>query len=325
MTKILSWVFGCLLLISLFFGGKTLYDKWQIKHLNNELNQQLMQANLELGKAYSEFGNAQNKIKELDEELKNTIKKNKELLTMYGELELEYNVIVNQKPEVIYVDGPTIVVPADLDLEPGLLYEAIEGNKIVELKKLSSEHSDFRLSIACMFEPYPNIHRDIPAKISYDLHMRFQGQLVQSIAPSGAVNHYFNLYEINDKGERVAKMTLDKFEVVVQKPKDKSFSWWNPKLDLGFFLGGTTSLKFASGATIGMSIMSYGLTKNDLDFRFIRFGIDLSYEAIGLSFSPVAYNVGNFIPIISNLWIGPYLGTTLNMGSSLGLQLTVGL
>jgi len=43
-TKVLSWVFGVLLVAALVFGGQTLYSKWQLREANDSLNQQLMSA-----------------------------------------------------------------------------------------------------------------------------------------------------------------------------------------------------------------------------------------------------------------------------------------
>jgi hypothetical protein len=327
MTKLLLYIFGGLLTVSIIFGAHTFYSKWQLNKANNTLNEQLMQANLDIGKAHTQFGNAQNKIKELDKDLQVALKKNGELISAYGKLKAEYKASgkENVNPEIVYVEGPAIEVPVELNLKRGKLYQAITNKTLVELDQFSAEYNDNRISILCLVKPTINMNRRIPMGIGYDFHLRLEGQFIQSYTKSGAVNHYFNLWEVDEKGKKLGKFSVKEFEVTVQKPDEKSFFWWSPKLDAGAFVGSSFDLRLTSGASVGFSTSGYGYTKNDLSWRFVRLGVDFSDNKVGLSLSPALYNLGNVLPLISNLFLGPYVSFNNQQAGSVGLNLSVGL
>lgn len=327
MTKLLVYIFGGLLAVSIIFGVHTFYSKWQLNKTNDALNEQLMKANLTIGKAHTQFGDAQNKIKELDKDLQVALKKNGELVTAYGELEAEYKASGkgNVSPEIVYVEGPAIEVPIELNLKRGMLYQAITNKTLVELDQFYAEFSDNKVDITCLVNPIINNNRRIPMGIGYDLHLKLTGQFVSTYTKSGAVNHYLNLWEVDKKGKKLGKFNVKSFEVVVQKPKGKSFFWWSPKLDAGAFIGSSFDLKLTSGASVGFSTSGYGYTKNDLSWRFVRLGVDFSDNKVGLSFSPAAYNLGEILPLVSNLFLGSYISFNSQQIGGAGLNLSVGL
>ena len=327
MTKLLVYIFGGLLAASVVFGAHSFYSKWQLNKANGALNEQLMEANLKIGKAHTKFGDAQNKIKELDKDLQVALKKNNELISAYGKLKAEYKAFgkSNINPEIIYVEGPAIEVPIELNLKRGMLYQAITQKTLVELDQFTAEYNDNRLSILCLVKPTINRDRKIPMGIGYNLHIRLEGQFIQSYTKSGAINHYLNLWEVDEKGERLGKFEVKSFEVIVQKPENKSFFLWSPRLDAGAFIGSSFDLKLTSGASIGFSTSGYGYTKNDLSWRFLRLGVDFSDSKVGLSLSPALYNVGNVLPLVSNLFLGPYVSFNSQQIGGAGLNLSVGL
>lgn len=90
----------------------------------------------------------------------------------------------------------------------------------------------------------------------------------------------------------------ERFEI-----SDKSMSWWNPRISIG-------SMVYSRIApALDISLMSYGRTEVDMDWRFLSFGVgyhksrDISF--INATFTPVSWNVGKCLPIIDNLFIGP--------------------
>lgn len=58
---------------------------------------------------------------------------------------------------------------------------------------------------------------------------------------------------------------------------------------------------------IDVSFASYGKTERDIDWRFLTIGIGGSKDSIYGYFKPIEYNTGNFIPLIENLYIGPFI------------------
>jgi hypothetical protein len=322
MTKILSYIFGGLLLVALIFGGQTLYSKWQLQDVNNELNKQLMEANLEIGKGKTRFGNAQERISELDSSLRTEITRNNELLVAYGELEAKYEAVSGGT-------GTGTITPVDSvelggALVPGQWYVATTKDTLVSIDKIDINYSDFRLDISSTARPGKTWENYL-TKTQYNLHMNLFGQIVQSVTKSGATNHYINLWELNNRDERVGKLELDRFEIVVQKPEQKEFFLWAPHVDLGAFFGTDIPFSFFGGASIGFTSSGYGLTKNDLSWKFFRLGADITEETVGVSFSPAQYRISDLLPLVSNLYIGPYVSMFTNGNKSLGLILTVGL
>jgi hypothetical protein len=108
---------------------------------------------------------------------------------------------------------------------------------------------------------------------------------------------------------------------------NKEFHWWNPKLDLSLdnsFVFDVDDNFYRFGGSIGISIMSYGRTTHDNDWRFIRLGVGMnSKENPYVTVEPIRYNLGRFIPLISDLWVGcgPLFdggwGVNLSIGTTL--------
>ena len=95
-------IIGVLTLGLVLCGGlvvKMKLDKLHAEEVSSELNKKLMEANLEIGRAESEFGDASQHIKHLEKHLKKEIKERNALLTRYGELKARYDVEVSRKIE----------------------------------------------------------------------------------------------------------------------------------------------------------------------------------------------------------------------------------
>jgi hypothetical protein len=118
------------------------------------------------------------------------------------------------------------------------------------------------------------------------------------------------------------KITSSKFAQTADSPKQ--FYWWAPHLDLtldnGFILGVGDKDFYRFGGSLGLSVMGYGRSKNDLEWKFIHLGVGLnSKEHPYLTFDPVRYNIGKFIPLISDLWIGA--GVIYDGGWGVGISI----
>lgn len=81
----------------------------------------------------------------------------------------------------------------------------------------------------------------------------------------------------------------------------KRFHLWAPVLNGGFNLG--TDLK----PSLGVSLMGYGYSVRDLDWKFLQLGADYSKEnGEGLNFTPVLYRP--FPSVLRNTYIGAGIG-----------------
>jgi hypothetical protein len=333
MTKYIPWILGIFLVVTLIFGGKTLYDKYNLDNLTDQLNEQLMESNLSLGKARTEFGSAQNRISELEDDLRGAIEAKDEVLTRYGELEAAY-AATGGSTGTGTVELPDVVIEQGEEYEPGMLYVGITEKELGILPEgLTASYQDYRVKIDA--HVWPKLERAIPLgednlvgynhSIDYKLDLKLKAQLVETIAKTGAINYYVNIFELDDKGKVVGKFDITKFEMTVDDQTSASFYWFCPKIDVGLFGGLSRDISFAGGGTFGLSIMGYGLTKNDLSFKVLRLGLDFYGEDLGVSVSPVMWNAGSVLPLVSNIWLSPYVGFDLSGLKSGGIQLTVGL
>lgn len=294
----------------------------KINDLNTQLNEQLMAAKLEIGKAHTQFGEAQKKIALLDKQLKDEIKAHGELIKQYGELLAQYNASGGGNSTApTPIDTPT---DGTVAFVPGKIYVA-QTDKILQpfAPPVSFEFKDHRLSITStlLTKPFQNYSYYLTSDIRYDLHLKIMAQVVQTITESGAVNNYANIFEVDDKGNKIGKFELSSFEVIVEYPTKARFHLFNPKLDIGSVIGfnGVPLI----GASIGFSIGSYGITRNDLSWRFLRLGAIFHSEGTGFDLEPFTWNAAGSIPIIQNLWIGPNINYDLN-ARRFGLGISVG-
>ena len=117
----------------------------------------------------------------------------------------------------------------------------------------------------------------------------------------------------------------------IQVPLKNKMFWFNPILDLNFFVGGRV-YKFANGpgnpkdifsvgADVGISLSSYGETEADSLFRFLRIGVgyDAERRAAHFSLAPFLYNIGKPLPLLTNLYLAPQVGIDSSGGITVGL------
>jgi hypothetical protein len=106
---------------------------------------------------------------------------------------------------------------------------------------------------------------------------------------------------------------------VLQVPEAAKFDAWDPGiyLSIGLGVGVWSEIEFSAVLSLGFSIMSYG------DWRFIGLtaGLDASNMTFMASFFPFAYNIGEPIPLLSDLWIFPYIGIDHTSEISIGIGL----
>jgi hypothetical protein len=119
------------------------------------------------------------------------------------------------------------------------------------------------------------------------------------------------------------KITSSKFVQTLDNTKE--FYWWAPHLDLSidsnFLLDAGDTDFYRFGGSLGFNVMAYGRTKNDNDWRFLRLGVGItSREQPYLSIEPARYNLGRFLPVINDLWLG--VGAMYN--GNWGLTLSIG-
>lgn len=172
-------------------------------------------------------------------------------------------------------------------------------------------------------EPFTNQYDAIDVKVDTAI-----GQQPDSENQEGAFIFYHTVSLLNKSRPDLAgkefklRVTSSEFKQLIEKTTQ--FYWWAPHLDLGVdnsFMFGSGSL-YDPGASLGLTIMGYGHTKNDLEWKFIRIGAGLNLsKEFYLTLQPVTYNIGQFIPLLSDLWIG--LGAVWDLGNAWGISLSI--
>jgi hypothetical protein len=327
-------IIGLLTISLLLCGGfiiKMHLDSLQTEEVTSDLNKKLMEANLEIGRAESRFGNASEHVNHLEKHLKKEMKKRSALLTRYGELRARYEVEVSRKLEtrVEIINTVSVAECTTLKLTEGQLYVA-RNKELGALSPFSVRYEDHRIAIGCAVNTRVTPAGAVPVGISYNLNLKLKANIVETITPTGAINNYVTIYELNEKGAVVGKFEIQKFEMVIDDQRTPKFLWWDPHMDIAVGVGIRSDstidkLNWEGSASLGFTPMSYGLSSKDLAWRFARFSFDLGQD-ISIGLTPVLYNIGNNLPVFTNLWVGPFVHYGLSdkewgFGLSLGATL----
>lgn len=125
---------------------------------------------------------------------------------------------------------------------------------------------------------------------------------------TGGANWVNKPYPLNIIG---GTALIDPTEPVVYS---KHFQFWNPKLNLNADLDPNGIYPGA-----GVSIMGYGATASDLDFKFLQLGVQIADKSLQPTLTPVLWRPFN--SFISNTYLGPGLSySTLGLKYFLGVQ-----
>lgn len=315
MTKLsitLSVVVFLLLCMCVFsvWSWKTNRD---LNSLLEQRTEELQSAKLEVGRAQTIIGNAQKEISNLSSKIKEEIEKNKQLLQLYAELKGKYEVEKNKVKivtQIIYKDR-------EIPIPTNKIFVKLDDGTFEEVTSMQFNYNDFRLTLQ---------GDAIKEELSYKLHQNFRAVFVESSGPGGVVNHYAEIYEQDNEGKDVGAIQLTKFTVVKSADLQNRFSWWNPKLDIELGLGSTLPyVDINPYFGLNISFMSYGKTEDDLSWRFLRLGLGYfasDDEKLMLNFSPVVANIAKRLPLVSNIWTGPTIGTNFNETVMVGLGIS---
>lgn len=201
--------------------------------------------------------------------------------------------------------NPIRITPSGTD-KPDISHELEECCRSFEFK-------DFRLSA----------YINVPNRgFKYTLEQRFNLQIITTENSSGVPIAFAELTEIDDKGKTVSKMIFNGATIHILKPTDKEFRW-SPKLEFGGAIGADFKAQGRGMLELAFTPFSYGLTRNDNTFRFLRIGMGYDGEYPILTLSLAGYNLGEVLPLITDLWIWPSYGFSNNHMIILGIGKTL--
>ena len=309
--NILSFLLAILLVFTTGFIFNTKAKEAEREEVVSTLNENLMKAKLEIGRAKTSFGNASKNVEKLETALKKDIEEKNSLVTRYGNLEARYNKLKNKRVNAtVTIDEEVDLKTCDsLDLKEGQLY-IVRDQQLGELAIFAGKYTDERIDISCSVIPEVTSSGSIPFDIAYTLTLSLKGEILETITPSGAINNYINIYEIDREGEVIGKLEINNFNMIIDDQRTPKFFWWSPRVDIGLGLGVKTSssltnISLEGSASLGLSLMSYGLSESDSLWRFNRLGLDIG-EEISIGYTPALYNIGSDLPLFRNLWIGGF-------------------
>ena len=99
------------------------------------------------------------------------------------------------------------------------------------------------------------------------------------------------------------------------------FSFFNPRLYLGADAGiNVVKLRGEASPTISLQLMSYGKYKTQPDLSILQVGVGygLDSKSPNVSLAPVMYNVGQHLPLMNNLYVGP--SVNINTSGDVGIM-----
>lgn len=139
-------------------------------------------------------------------------------------------------------------------------------------------------------------------------------------------SYFYNKFTVTvDNKDYVVPITSATTEQVYPTAK---MSWFNPRLYLG--VDGAVGLSPVQGEftpDINVQIMSYGKYKTQPDFSILQVGA--GYGTVSkrpeLIVTPVSYNIGQHIPLMNNLYLGPSIAVGTDGNVFIGGGLRVGL
>lgn len=165
-------------------------------------------------------------------------------------------------------------------------------------------------------------HPEIPEKpwTIQNFPLELHTSVLQTEEYDGTYSNYVETYFTNEfvKSSKGKKYYFNSdVEWAKREIKDKKFRF---NMRLGF-TGGVTQDSVFPG--LDLSFASYGKTERDMDWRFLTFGAGFAKEDTYGYFMPVQYNIGNFIPFVENMFLGPLVGVGIDTDIIYGGGLSV--
>jgi hypothetical protein len=144
--------------------------------------------------------------------------------------------------------------------------------------------------------------------------------IVQVQKEDGSYDNYVETYFTNDfvKSSKGEKYYFDsKVEWAKREDLERAF-----RFNIRLGLSGNVGTEMFPG--LDVSFASYGKTKRDIDWRFLTLGLGYDKEALYGYIKPFEYNIGNRIPLIENMFVGPYVSSSTDgdIGFGFGLSVT---
>ena len=210
----------------------------------------------------------------------------------------------SKKPEIITV----ATVSSNIEREvAGEYHEDKEGirdlHRFLVYSGLTSDDGS-KMPLATVY--YSPEQDDVEGRVTTNAHeIEFKAEVIESVSKDGSKTHVVNAwaensYSSESKGKKF-EIDLNIGEWFVEKPS-KSFMW-NINLNASMLAS-----MYEFYPAVGLSVWSYGYTKKDCDWKFANIFVGAT-DDVRVGVSPVAYNIANHLPLINNVFLGPFIDT----------------
>lgn len=106
-----------------------------------------------------------------------------------------------------------------------------------------------------------------------------------------------------------------------KNPLTPHLIFWAPHLNGGFSAGAGASGAFLR-PTVDFSVAGFGVTRNDLDWKFLQLGVDIDTDLTDLGMHATPFSYRFWPSVLTNTYLGPALGFTKS-GPNLQLNLNL--
>jgi len=161
----------------------------------------------------------------------------------------------------------------------------------------------------------------ITSKINWQLNAKIELEGIEKTDPYGnrrQIERVFLKSLISDNRYPI----LWTASYITLKDKIKLFHWWNPRVQSDLmFLG--DDIEYG----LSVNLASFGVKEyvEETYMYFASFGVASNFKDKGyITFTPLKYNVGKALPLISNLNVSASLIWELNMPITTGVRISLG-
>ena len=196
--------------------------------------------------------------------------------------------------------------------------EIIDDRTVVEFKGPDFEAT---LDAGALSAPAVRVLADSSLGVVLDIKI---GAILTIGTAHGVDEYRVDVHTVGDDGKRVRDLKLESFSIVETTSDAKGFHFFNPRIGYSVGYDWRPQDGFASTFGADISIASYGETRDDLTWRFVKLGGSYSFEDDKGRFDacPAAYNLADHIPLLTNLWFGSCY--SLRSDGSHGIQINLG-
>jgi len=306
-NKVIDIVFIVVILAGAAFGLYKIYTLMTDSFNKNEENQLLLS---DYTTANNDSNVANKKFKALQKQYGKTLKQYDEKLIAYANLEAQYTNHVHQNTNV------------DSTL-PNPIADNSDCWKLFDGESLHLQMSNYQIDIDLSAI---RLHKNKwSGSLDYDLHQKFGLSLLESKnINNGALVMHARLFELDGNSE-VKELLITKFDMAFEDNSVTGMQWWAPNLKLGVHESVVGTSGYLPSAFLGISASKYLRGGKEM-LELFQLGIGVNLEAkVMFLFTPIMYNLGNHIPLISDLWIGPDLAIDTGGRWAVGLSLSTNL